>query len=138
MQITRSSPQLTLAAARVLAAGAFAEAERQGCAIIVAVVDGGGHLLLLERGQGAMLGSLEVARRKAECAVYFGLSTELLAGAAQANPALAQLPHMLAFAGGLPVLADGEMVGGLGVSGAQPDQDLACAHAALAALNPPA
>ncbi|KTR83656.1 hypothetical protein NS277_08230 [Novosphingobium barchaimii] len=127
-------PQLTIAAARAIAGAAFSEAERQSCAIVVVVLDAGSEILLVERGSGALVSSIEIARRKAECAVGFGMPTEILASVSASNPALANLPRMLPFEGGIPVIIDGRIAGAIGVSGASQEQDLACAKAGIAAV----
>lgn len=133
-----SQPQLTLEAARAMSSAAFAEAERLQCTIVVAVLDAGGQVLLIERGQGAPIASIEVARRKAESAAFFGMPTAVLEKAAATSPAVAQLPHALPFGGGMPVRIGEQIAGAIGVSGGLLDQDLACAEAALAVLDLPA
>lgn len=127
-------PQLTIAAARAIAGAAFSEAERQSCPIVVVVLDAGSEILLVERGSGAPVSSIEIARRKAECAIGFGMPTEILASVSASNPALANLPRMLPFEGGIPVIVDGRIAGAIGVSGASQEQDLACARAGIAAV----
>lgn len=128
-------PQLTIRAARAMAAAAFAEADCLGCKVVVAVLDAGGHILLIERGAGAPAAPIEIARRKAETAVFFRMPSGLLAKAAEANLALATLPNVLPFDGGIPVVVDGHIAGAIGVSGAMPQEDLACAEKGVAALG---
>lgn len=128
-------PQLTVAAARAMADAALAQAARDGCAVVVAVVDAGGHLLLLERGPGAAVSSVEVAHRKARSAALYGFPTEVAEQAVQSMPSMLTLPDMLPFAGGLPVRHDGRIAGAVGVSGGTAAQDIACAEAALATLE---
>jgi uncharacterized protein GlcG (DUF336 family) len=128
-------PQLTLEAARSVSRAVFEEAEQQGCAVVVAVLDAGGQILLVERGMGAPTSSIEIAKRKAECAASFGAATDLFAAACKTMPAIAALPHMLPFEGGVPVIVDGRIAGAIGVSGASREQDLACVQAGLAAIQ---
>lgn len=90
-------PQLNLRAARAMAQAAFANAMALNCAIVVVILDAGGQILLVERGPLAPIASVEIARRKAESAVFFGVSTEQMAKASRDMPALASLPHMLPF-----------------------------------------
>ncbi|MBB4615027.1 uncharacterized protein GlcG (DUF336 family) [Novosphingobium taihuense] len=118
-----------------MAEAALNEADRLGCSVVVAVLDAGGHILLVQRGAGAPPASIEVARRKAETAVMFRMATSHLAHAAKENPTLASIPQMLPFEGGIPVIIDGHVAGAIGVSGALQHEDLACAEIGVAALG---
>ena len=127
-------PALTSAAARTMAAAAADHAARTGIGVTIVVVDGGGHLLLLERLSGATLASIEVAEKKAVCAVSYGMATDALAGGAQHSPAMTSLPHMLAFGGGIPIRIGTVIIGAIAVSGGTVAEDIACANAGLDAL----
>lgn len=129
---------LRLEAARRLAAAALDEAAANGWTVAVAVVDAAGELVVLERMDGTQLGSVEVAREKARCAVRFKRPTkeweDALAGGR--TPVLG-IPGVLPIEGGLPLLdAGGGIVGGVGVSGALPPQDSRCAERAAAVPLP--
>jgi uncharacterized protein GlcG (DUF336 family) len=129
-------PTIALEAARRVAAAAVAEATENGWTVVVAVVDGAGDLVLLERMDRTQVGSVDVAREKARCAARFKRPTKewedaLVSGR---TPVLG-LPGVLPLEGGLPLLdADGRIVGAVGVSGALPAQDSRCAERAARAL----
>jgi glc operon protein GlcG len=139
----RSVLQLELADGRALVAAAHQEAIRRGACVSVAVVDGGGHPLLLERSDGASPASGAAALAKARMAALNGKPTAAMEAAINGGrPALLQLAGALdgptaAMGGGLPLLREGLCLGGVGVSGMTPEIDLAIAEAALAALPSP-
>lgn len=138
---------LQLADVRALVAAAHREADRHPSAagspgpVTVAVVDGGGHLLALERRDGASPASAQTALAKARMAALNGKATadqELAINGER--PALLQLASLLdgpaaAMGGGLPLLARGHCLGAIGVSGLTPQEDLAIATAGQAALE---
>lgn len=104
--------------------------------VSVAVVDCGGELLAFLRNPSAPFHCSDIARDKAYTAAGFKLPTHRWAEVSQKmSPAvkegLLQRERMVMFGGGYPVLVDGETVGGIGVSGASEEQDMACALAAL-------
>ncbi len=125
---------LTLADARRLMAAAVGEAERRQLAVSVAVVDEAGVLLLLERLDGARLHTPEAATLKARTAAIARSSTALLERQVRDNPATLSFPGRMPLAGGMPLLHAGQVVGAVGSSGAQPDEDQAVCDAALAAM----
>ncbi len=131
---------LTLSAAqRALAAG-IAEAERIGVTVSLAVVDAGGVLRAFARMDGAEIAGEALAVDKAYTAVAHRTSTAELGALAQPGGELFGLQangrgRYVMFGGGLPVTdGDGVVVGAVGVSGAAVAEDVACAHAARAAL----
>jgi glc operon protein GlcG len=136
-------PVLDLDTARRMAGACEALATQKGWRMNIAVVDAGANLLVFARMDRAFLGSGEIAIGKAAFSARFPFSTrfaEELAygkgGKAPAVPGLAQTPGVVAFAGGLPVMAGTVQVGGIGVSGGSPDEDEQCAAAGLAAVKP--
>lgn len=106
---------------------AIKEAGRAGALVSVAVVDGGGHLVAFQRMDGAAIGGPVLAPGKAYTAVASGAATAELA--ANGPPGL---PGFVYVGGGVPLRADGRVVGGIGVSGGTVAQDIACAEAAAA------
>jgi glc operon protein GlcG len=116
-------PTLTYPDAKAALGGALAEAESRGVNIAVAVVEVGGGLLAFARMDGARDHTVELAQQKARAAASVGVATSLIA---RAQPTATS-------AGGVPVLADGECAGAVGVSGAAPDIDEAIAMAGCAA-----
>ncbi len=103
-------------------------------AVAIAVVDEGGHLILFVRMDRANTGSIEIAIAKARSSVMFKRPTarfeEAVAGGAIG---LLSLPNVVPFGGGTPLMSDGHVVGGVGVSGAssQDDSDIAQSSSAV-------
>ncbi|RDI16920.1 uncharacterized protein GlcG (DUF336 family) [Rhodococcus sp. AG1013] len=131
--------RLDLAAARRAADAAIDAARRDGNRVSVTVVDARGHDLLVVRDDGAAWFTPGVARAKAATSALIGIPTTAYSGLADAHPALVDLidaqtqQPLTTLPGGLPVSVDGEVVGGIGVSGAQPEQDVEYAQAGVAA-----
>lgn len=130
----RARPELGAADVRVLMMAARAEAERRGLAVTVAVVDAAGVLLALERLDGARLHTPEAATLKARTAAVVRTPTAELQKAVADDPALLAFPGRLPLAGGLPLVHAGEVVGGIGSSGGEPEDDLRVCRAAVEAL----
>ena len=129
-------PVLQAADVRVLMHAARDEADRLGVQVSIAVVDEAGVLLALERLDGARLHTPEAAWLKARTAAIVRTSTAELERGVVADPALLSFPGRMPLAGGMPILHDAQVVGGVASSGAQPDQDEAICRAALAAFKP--
>lgn len=126
-------------AAQAAVGAAVRKAEGCGIKVNVAVCDSGGNLAAFLRMPGAFLHSIGIAIDKAYCAAGFGLSTRALGAVLAAeSPAvrdgISRRPRLAAFGGGLPIMVDGERVGGIGVSGGSEEQDELCAQAGLAAI----
>ncbi len=130
--------------ARRMAAAALARAEEIGVAETVCIVDEGGHPLLLERMDGARITGPQIAWNKAFTAAGHQRSTHLFTRP-PGGPALPGNEafgiqwsfegKFAAFVGGFPIVVDGEIVGGIGLSGGNGEQDTLCALAALEALQ---
>lgn len=135
-----TSPQLDLADARSIATAARGEAERRGAAVSIAICDAGGHLLLLERLDGASPASTEAAAAKARMAALNGKPTAEQEQAINGErPALLQLSGLfgqpaVAMAGGLPLQLNRQILGAVGVSGMTPEVDGAIGAAGVAVL----
>src|SRR5580693_8911944 len=126
---------LTLAAAQHIAEAARAEAVKNGWKLVICIVDDGGHLIYLERMDGAQLGSVQIAQDKARSAVLFKRPSKALEEAVAAGRTVVmKLTGAIPVEGGIPILVDGQIVGGIGVSGATSPQDGQVAAAGLAAL----
>jgi uncharacterized protein GlcG (DUF336 family) len=126
------------AATRVIEA-ATAEAERQGVPMNIAVVDTGAHLKAFARMDNALLGSIDIAERKAVTSALFRAPTGALGGLVQPGGPLFGLENtnggLVVFAGGLTLRnADGIVIGAIGVSGGSVEQDEAVAKAGADAL----
>jgi uncharacterized protein GlcG (DUF336 family) len=128
---------LSLAAAKQVVAAAEAEALKNNWNVVIAIVDDGGHVMLLQRLDGTQNGSIEVAQRKARTAMNFRRSTKVfedaIAGGRNAVLALADL-GVFPLEGGLPLMHEGRIVGAIGVSGVTSQQDGIVAKAGADAL----
>lgn len=127
-------------AAYVAIGAAVQAAQDRGVRINVAVVDACGVLAAFLRMPGAPLHSVDIAIDKAYTAASFGLATSQWQAALQQHSAavregLVLRPRFVAFGGGLPVMEDGQRIGGIGVSGGSEQEDEACARAGLAAIG---
>jgi uncharacterized protein GlcG (DUF336 family)/catechol 2,3-dioxygenase-like lactoylglutathione lyase family enzyme len=138
----RPSLALELADAERLLDAALAEACRDGSRVAAAVVDGGGRLIAFRRLDGASAAAAEAAIAKARMAALTGSDTAGLEAAINGErPALLQLAPALgqpaaAMGGGIALRWQGELLGGLGVSGLTPQRDGAIAAAGASALPP--
>jgi glc operon protein GlcG len=126
---------LELADARVLIAAARTEAERRGLGASIAVVDEAGVPMLLERLDGARSHTPEAAMLKARTAAVARTDTEALQAQVRVEPAMLSFPGRMPLAGGRPIRIGDEVVGAVGCSGGQPEDDLAVCAAALEAAR---
>ena len=132
---------LTLEAARVALAACEAEAIRNNWRVVIAVVDDGGHPIALARLDGAQWSSIETAIGKARAAVAWKRPTRLLEESINNGRSafLSISDGMALLQGGVPIEADGTIVGAVGVSGVKAADDeviaLAGVHALKAALG---
>jgi len=130
--------------ARLMADAALAKAADLGVPETVCVTDAGGYPLILERMDGARITGPQIAWNKAFTAAGHKRSTHLF-NSAPNGPALPGNEafgiqwsfegRFAAFVGGFPIVVDGEVVGGVGLSGGNGEQDTACGLAALKALR---
>jgi uncharacterized protein GlcG (DUF336 family) len=130
-------PPIALAAAKRVMAAAEAEAQRNGWPMVIAIVDAAGRLVMLHRLDQAQNGSVAIARQKAETAANFRRPTRLLEAAIEGGGLglrILGVADMMPLEGGLPLVADGKVVGAIGVSGMQSQQDGVVAKAGAAAL----
>jgi uncharacterized protein GlcG (DUF336 family) len=126
---------LSLADAKRVAAAASAKARAEGWTVVIAVHDGGGHLIYLERADGTQLGSVVVAQEKSRTALLFKRPTKALEeGVLGGRVHMMSLAGVTAVEGGLPLIIDNEVVGSIGVSGVQSSQDGIVAAAGAEAL----
>lgn len=131
-----AKPCLSLDDAKRVAAAARATADANGWPVVIAVVDDGAHLLYLERMDGCKLGSIETAQAKARSAVFFARPTKALEEIiASGRTAMLRLPNSTPIQGGLPLVFEGHLVGGIGVSGVTSAQDEQIAAAGVARLE---
>ena len=139
----KTANKLELDDARAMLAGAIARARAIGVAQTVCVVDDGGYPIAMERMDGARITGPQIAWNKAFTAAGHKRSTHLF----NTPPNGPALPGNEAFGihwsfdgkfaifvGGFPIVVDGEVIGGVGLSGGNGEQDIACGVAALQAL----
>src|SRR3990172_6304177 len=128
---------LTLEGARQVIAAAKAEAQKLNApGGVIAVVDDGGNLMALERLDGTFAAGANISIGKARTAVQFKRPTrffeELINSSGKGRTVMAALNDFTPLIGGVPVVVDGQVVGGVGVSGAASaaqDEELALAGA---------
>jgi uncharacterized protein GlcG (DUF336 family) len=131
-----TAPKIDLSTAQRLISAAHAEAHRRSVRISAAVVDAGGNLVAFARMDGAEIAGPALAVDKAYTAVANSIATAELAVLAAPGGELFGLQangggRFVIFGGGIPLRAEGEIVGGIGVSGASTADDVACAEAAV-------
>jgi uncharacterized protein GlcG (DUF336 family) len=129
-------------AAHEMIAAAEAKASEIGTPMVIAVVDDGGVLKAFSRMDGAALLSVQVAQDKAYTAVGFSMPTHgwhdfIKDDAPLADGAPTGIDRLVIFGGGYPITVDGQLVGGVGVSGGHYSQDQEVAEAGLTALGVP-
>lgn len=138
-KLLASYPSLTTAAALQAAQAALARCDKDGFTTAVAVVDRGGHTLVLLRNGLAGAHTVQTATSKAASALSFRTDTTELASTTQAgrpSSGIRNLPGVVAVGGGMMIRAKGSLVGAIGVSGAPGgDADDVCAKAGIAAIG---
>lgn len=128
---------LTLEAAKLMAAAAEATAAKNGWKVVIAVADDGGHALLVHRLDGAQYSSVPTAMGKARSAVAYKRPTRILEEMINQGrySFLSAGGDPVALQGGLPIEIDGQLLGGIGVSGVKASDDEIVAQAGLDALR---
>jgi glc operon protein GlcG len=123
---------VNVAGAKKIAAGVVAECQKNGWNVAVAVVDNHGYLVYFERMDNTQTASMDIAIGKAKAAATYRRPTRVFADVInKGGVATATLPGVFASPGGLPIMVDGKVTGGVGVSGVTGDQDEQCSKAGL-------
>lgn len=126
---------LSLEDAKRIADAAEERAMEDNWTVVITIIDAGGHPILLRRVDGTQIGSIEIALQKAKSAVFYKRPTKAFQdGVAAGNNGILNLPDVLPFEGGLPIMHDGAVIGGIGVSGVTAVQDGIIAQAGIDAL----
>jgi ATP:cob(I)alamin adenosyltransferase len=128
--------KLTLEVARRLILAAERRAQDLGLPVVAAVVDAAGHLLALERQEGALIASIDIAWKKAYTAATLKMPTHALAELAQPGQPLFGIEatndgRLVIFGGGFPLVSGDQVMGAVGVSGGTVEQDIEVAQAAV-------
>jgi glc operon protein GlcG len=125
---------LDLESAKRVATAAEAEATKNGWNVVIAIVDDGGHLMYLQR-EKVQLGSIDTAIKKAKASLLFRRSTKVFEDLVDGSrPGYLAMPGVFPLEGGLPLIYQDEVVGGIGISGVKSHQDGLIAQAGAAAL----
>ena len=131
---------ITLDLAKKIVTAAEAEAVKNNWQVSIAIIDSGGHLVMLQKLDNTQLVSIRVSEAKAKTALGFRLPTKMLEDAVAAGGAgtrLLALEEVAPFEGGFPIIVDGKIIGAIGVAGVFSSQDAQVARAGLAAIGNP-
>jgi uncharacterized protein GlcG (DUF336 family) len=130
-------PYLTLKTAKAVAEAADKKATELGVKVHIAIVDDGGNLKYYLRQDGAPLVAEKISQMKAFTAVAMEKSTAEVGEISKAEtPGIELVPNLIKFGGGIPIKnSKGQILGGIGVSGASKEDDAACAQAGLDAVK---
>ncbi len=129
---------ISLEMAKKAMAAAEAEARRNNWPVVIVVIDSGAHLVMLQKLDNAQLASLDIAKGKAVTAVKFRRPSKALEDTVAGGGAglrILSLDGVTALEGGIPIIVDGKIVGGIGVSGVLSSQDAQIARAGADALK---
>jgi glc operon protein GlcG len=130
-----SKKYLNLAAIKTMIAAAEAEAQRQHVEVTLVIVDESGNLLFLEKADSAPLNTLQWAQKKARHAAFYKSPSKDAADTVKnGNVAALAYPNFFPGQGGLPIIVDGQILGGIAASGAKSEVDEMIAQAGLDAL----
>lgn len=132
----KTKPTLELADLKAIAAAAEAEALKNNWAVTIAIADDGGHLLWLQRLDGAAPISAQIAPAKARTAAVGRRESRLyeeMINGGRVSFLSAPLEGMLE--GGVPIVKDGQVLGAVGVSGVKSSEDAQIARAGMAAIG---
>jgi glc operon protein GlcG len=129
-------PPITLEQAKHVAAAAEAEARKNGWSMAIAIAEPTGALVYFAKMDNTQYGSIEIAQDKAATAAKFRRPTKMFTDAlAGGHLFFLTFPEISAAPGGLPLVADGKLVGAIGVSGGAGHQDDVVAAAGAAAMG---
>ena len=126
---------LNLSAIKTMVAAAEAEAQRLHVEVTICIVDDSGNLLFLQKADAASMNTIVWAQKKARHAAFYRSPTKDAADTLKkGNLDVLAFPDYFPNQGGLPILVDGQILGGIAASGAKSEIDEAVAQAGLDAL----
>jgi glc operon protein GlcG len=131
----RTRPALTASDVKSIAAAAEAEALRNGWAVTISVCDDGGHLLWLQRMDGAPPMSAAVAPEKARTCVLARRSSKVYEDMVNNGRFAALKMPVVPLEGGEMIVVEGDVIGAVGVSGVKSGEDAQVARAGVAAIG---
>lgn len=131
---------ITLEQAEAAIRAAQAKAREMGVKMNIAVVDAGANLTAFGRMDGAWLGSVDIAIRKAKTARFFDMNTGEIGKLSQPGGSLFNIEHsnggLISFPGGIPIKnSNDEIIGAIGVSGSTVEDDQVVAEAGVKAIS---
>jgi uncharacterized protein GlcG (DUF336 family) len=129
---------ISLEAAKKAAAAALAEARKNNWTMAVAIVDTGGHLVYYEKMENTQIAGAKISIDKARSAVIFKRPTKVMQemlAAGGAGVRVLRLRGAIPVEGGLPLISDGKIIGGIGLSGDSSENDGRCAQAGVDTLK---
>lgn len=133
-----STSDISLDQANAAVAAAIAKAAAINTKMDIAVVDAGGNLKAFARMDGAWLGSIDIAMKKARTARWFDMNTGDIGGLSQPGGPLFNIEHsnggLITFPGGVPLKSGDTVIGAIGVSGSTVEDDHTVAEAGAAAV----
>jgi len=139
-QITAEQKDISLEQARAMVTAAAEKSKEINTKMDIAIVDAGANLKAFARMDGAWLGSIDIAIKKAKTARFFDMNTGEIGNLSQPGGPLFGIEHsnegLISFPGGIPITnAEGIVVGAIGVSGSSVENDHAVAEAGLKAIS---
>ena len=131
---------ITLQQAHAAVEAALEKSQQLGVKMDIAIVDAGANLKVFARMDEAWLGSIDIAIKKAKTARFFDMNTGDIGGLSQPGGPLFNIEHsnggLITFPGGVPLKnGNGEIIGGIGVSGSNVEDDHEVAAAGAAAVS---
>ena len=131
-------PPIGIEGARAVMAAAESEAAKNNWAVVISIIDSGGNIVMLHRHNDVQLSSIEISQGKARTALMFKRPSKVLDDAISGGGAglrFLALKDIVPLEGGLPLVADGKIVGAIGVSGVLSSQDSQVARAGADGLK---
>ena len=131
-------PPIGIENARKVMTAAEGEAAKNNWAVVIAIIDSGGSIVMLHRRDDTQLSSIELSQGKAKTALMFKRPTKTLDDAiSSGGPGLRylSLKDIVPLEGGLPIILDGKIIGAIGVSGVLSSQDSQIARAGIDSLK---
>ena len=131
---------ITIEQAQAAVDAAQEKSEEMGVSMDIAIVDAGANLKAFARMDGAWLGSIDIAIKKARTARFFNMDTGVIGTLSQPGGDLYNIEHsnggLITFPGGVPIKnSDGDIIGAIGVSGSSVEDDHAVATAGVVAIS---
>lgn len=137
-QVPQYGANINLEQAKKAMVAAESEARKNGWPVAIAIVDTAGQLVMFQKIDNTQTASPAIAQQKAVSAAIFRRSTKVMENAVAAGGAglrMLNFPGASVAEGGVPIYADGKIIGGIGASGVNGDQDAMVAQAGANVLK---